>query len=194
MVIILKYNKIKTDYLDELLKRNNVEYKYSLNEKEVLQAEKIILPNPVNVNSTYRKLNMTNMYSLLRMIQKPILGINDGSKLMCGILGENKCGLGFFEIDREITVNEDETEDNWIAGKIKFYKPSKLVKDEYENFKVYVRQTRKPKTCEYSTAVVDINNKSYSILFENNNYFGIELDYNRNVKLFEVIIANFLKL
>ena len=54
MVIVLGYNSSETDFLNSIFEENNIKYKYSLLEPQISRATKIILPHPLNFNSTYR--------------------------------------------------------------------------------------------------------------------------------------------
>lgn len=193
MVLILGYNKSETEYLNKIFLKNNIEFKYSLLESHILKADKIILPHPLNFNSTYRRMNMSNLFSMLRIVDKPILGINNGFRLMCNqLLNNSKCGLGFFNIDVGVHEN-DLNNSNLDSGEIRIDKSCKLVKSLKEksvNFNSELQQ----ESFECSKIIISSKNKNYSLLHETKNFYGLELDIEKNQGISEEIITKFIEL
>lgn len=193
MILILDYNKSETEILNRIIERNNVEFKYSLREADILNAEKIILPNPNIFNSTYRKLNMMNLFSMLRIIKKPILGLNNGSRLMCNkLLNNHKSGLGFFNID--VNIQEEYIEANSEdVGEI-------IVDENFQYFnsinksKIFFNSDTHQKAFDCSKIIISSKDKKYSIMHVYNNFYGLEIDIERNEQITEEIITSFIKL
>ena len=131
MIVILGYNNLKTEYLNQILESNGLEYKYSLLENDIIQADKIILPHLDNFNSTYRRMNLMNLFSVLRMIKNPILGINNGFRLMCNdLINKYKKGLGFFNFDI-ICIDGQNNNPNIVEGNLKILENSTLLDSSY---------------------------------------------------------------
>lgn len=194
MVIVLGYNSSETDFLNSIFEESNIPYKYSLLEPQISRATKIILPHPLNFNSTYRKMHMMNLFSLLRMVKNPILGINDGFHLMCNQLIDSfKCGLGLFQIDIKIG-NVSETSIDQVVGKINIISDSILINKELIGKEVNFSLGVQTESCEYSTACINHKNNNYSLTYEHNNHFGVEIDLERNEEISRQIILNYLNL
>lgn len=194
MILILGYNNCEWKCLNDILDSNKFEYKYSLLESQIMKADKFILPDPLNFNSTYRKLNMMNLFSMLRMVNKPILGINNGFRLMCGqLLNESKCGLGFLPLELNISTNLEITE-KFEKGLIGFKDKSKLLNEKYKGEEISFSLNYLPIVCEYSKAVISHQGLEYSLTYESDYYYGIDLNYELNPKICNDIIKNFAKL
>ena len=194
MILILGYNNSETEFLNEILDSLNIHYKYSLLEPQIIKADKFILPHPLNFNSTYRKLNMMNLFSILKMVEKPMLGINNGFRLMCNqLLDNSKCGLGFFPIELNLDSDYDISE-KLETGKLGFKNPSKLLSSKFEGEKIKFKLDALPMVCEFSKAVFKYENYYNSLTYENNNYFGVEMDFELNPKISYEIIRKFAKL
>lgn len=193
MILILGYNSSETEFLNENLDALNVDYSYSLLESKIIAAEKFILPHPISFNSTYRKLNMMNLFSLLKMIEKPILGINNGFRLMCSqLLNSSKCGLGFFSLELNSDSDLNNVQD-LTTGKLIVDANSKLIRSKFEGEEIKFNQNSFSKECDYAKVSIKSNNSNYSLTYENENYFGVEMNFELNPKLSREILANFVK-
>lgn len=193
MILILGYNNSETVFLNRIIEKNNVEFKYSLRESDIINAEKIILPNPNNFNSTYRKLNMVNLFSMLRIVKKPIMGINNGSRLMCKkLLNNHKSGLGIFNIDVEIHEEYIETSSKEV-GEI-------IVDEKFQYFysinknKIFFNPDTQQEVFDCSKMIIRSNDKNYSLMHVYNNFYGLEIDIERNQQIAEEIITSFIQI
>ncbi len=194
MVLVLGYNNSETKFLNMVLEENNIKYKYSLLEPQITKAEKIILPHPVNFSSTYRRMNMMNLFSLLRIVKKPILGINNGFSLMCNqLIDHSKCGLGFFNLDINIG-NEILDSNNFVSGKLDILKDCKLLSNNLQNQLVKFNLGIQSLLCQYSCATISYKQTNYSLIYECENYYAVQIDFERNQEVGREIIKNFLKL
>lgn len=193
MILILGYNNSETVFLNRIIEKNNVEFKYSLRESDIMNAEKIILPNPNNFNSTYRKLNMVNLFSMLRIVKKPIMGINNGSRLMCKkLLNNHKSGLGIFNID--VDIHEEYIEAS-------FKEVGEIIVDEkfqyfysINNNKIFFNSDTQQEAFDCSKIIIRSNDKKYSLMHVYNNFYGLEIDIERNQQIAEEIITSFIQI
>ncbi len=100
MVTIVSYNKHNSEFIKSLLGMREFEIKISSLEIDIVNADKIILPDANKFDTAYRKLQLCNLFSVLRLMSKPVLGINVGLHLMCNrIVNKEKIGLGLFDFD-----------------------------------------------------------------------------------------------
>ncbi|MBN2572099.1 MAG: hypothetical protein JXA68_08225 [Ignavibacteriales bacterium] len=97
MIGILNYDTKGAAQISEILKCLNSQSKIIFNEYDLLQCDKIILPDGEFLGLSIRKLQFTNLYNALKVIQKPMLGINLGMFLLCEeVVDYNLFGLCTF--------------------------------------------------------------------------------------------------
>lgn len=193
MILVLNYNKDNSPDIDNILDEIGLDYNYSNSETKIIGAEKIILPQPDNFSASFRKMSMMNLFSVLRIVNKPILGINEAVRLMCNQVGDQfKCGLGLFKIDREQLYSSNET--NLERGNLRFNGESKLLPNGFNGSEVIFDPNRQSTVCDYSKAILTIDQKNFSLSLENNNYFGVELIIDQNRNLAKEIITNFCRI
>ncbi len=82
MIVLIDYGAGNVASVANALTALNQEYKISSNEFEICKADKIIFPGVGEASFAMRQLHMLNLFSVLRMIKKPILGICLGMQLM----------------------------------------------------------------------------------------------------------------
>lgn len=110
MIAVIDYDLESTGKLINILNKFQVEYKITSEEYEISNSSKIILPDARDFKKTLRYLHMKNLFSYLRLLKKPLLGISCGMKLLCEYSSEeNTCCLGLFpiEIKPSLTVCEN---------------------------------------------------------------------------------------
>jgi imidazoleglycerol phosphate synthase glutamine amidotransferase subunit HisH len=194
MVVILKFDSNVEEFYSTLFMELNIDYKISLRENDISRAEHIILPDTDLLIKVIKKLQLMNLYSLLRMKNVPILGVNNGMVLMCNkIVDINKTGLGFFNINANtISVNDEKGEE---IKETEFRKvdKSKLLTDTSEIVK-FNKKKKYLKSNHFSTSKINIDKNKYSFIMEKDNYFGIQIDIKENKDLFKKILTNFIKL
>lgn len=192
MIVILKYS-IKTDQeFSEIFEKLKLDYTFTLDESIIIKASHIILPDTYNLNIAIRKMQLMNLYSVLRMIKKPILGINNGFNLMCNNLSDiQKLGLGLFPIDSKTCSSKNEVNSN--IGKINVLKKTNILAQI--NIKdVNCHLGRTVDVNNFTTSVISNNNQEYSLTCENENYYSIQMEISNNKELFEKLIGNFVSL
>ncbi len=97
MVSVIDYKTDDLSPIENALKAIGAEYQITGVETKVCSADKIIFPGTKDARSAIRKVHLLNLFSMLRMIKKPILGIGLGMQLLCEFSGEgNVSCLGHF--------------------------------------------------------------------------------------------------
>jgi len=195
MVIILGYNNTESQIVNSILDKNNISYKYSLLESQILDADKLILPNPENFNSAYRRVNMMNLFSMLKIIDKPILGIDNAIYFMCSqILDKFKCGLGLFDFDLNFK-GKQEIEELYVKGKVDVQDDSKLVKISEKGSTIWFNEAKQYPLSEYSkSSVLNQIGRRTSITYEKGNSYAVTIDFEKNPDFAKRAIENFLNL
>jgi len=97
MITIVNYEKSNSEEVAEYLKQLTDDYLVSDNEIDICRADKIIFPGEGNALSAMKKLHLLNLFTVLRIIKKPMLGIGLGMQLMAdySMEGNISC-LGIF--------------------------------------------------------------------------------------------------
>jgi len=142
-------------------------------------------------------MQLMNLFSFLRLFKKPILGINDGFCFMCNeISDQNKCGLGFFQIDLKSIARETENVDekDLVKGSLTLTDKCKLIDKNLDNSNVNFNLHSQLKKCEYTTSLVHYNDDMFSLTCEYENYYACELNFDKNIEIGKSILNNFLKL
>jgi len=97
MIAIVDYCMERDSPLINLLTKNKIDFKVTHSEAEILHSDKIILPHAKNISFVVKQLHLLNLFTMLRLCNKPILGISAGMHLMSSYTKEgNLTCLGFF--------------------------------------------------------------------------------------------------
>lgn len=83
MIALIEYGAGNTASVSNALEEIGVEHIISKNEKDISRADKIIFPGVGEASSAVKKLHLLNLFSLLRVIKKPMLGICLGMHILC---------------------------------------------------------------------------------------------------------------
>ncbi|MEE9432025.1 MAG: hypothetical protein V3V16_13335 [Melioribacteraceae bacterium] len=192
MIVVLKYSiKDNLDYT-KILDKLDVNYSFTLNESIITNASHIIFPDTYNLNTAIKKMQLMNLFSMLRMIKKPMLGINNGFNLMCNnIVDIQKNGLGLFSID---TKSCNQIEDSKTKnGQLNILQKTSFLNGIAKR-KITCNLDCSVDRNEFTTSVIKSKKKEYSLTCEFKNYYSIQMDLSCNEKLFEKLIGNFVKL
>ncbi len=138
MVTIVSYNKHNSEFIKSLLGLKEFEIKISSLEIDIVNADKIILPDANKFDTAYRKLQLCNLFSVLRLMSMPVLGINVGLHLMCNrIVNKEKIGLGLFDFDTSCIDQKNENK-KYRSGTVKLIDKSRLINSIFDGAEVKV--------------------------------------------------------
>ena len=82
MITIIDYNLGDINNLLIALTDLRIKYKVTKNENDIIGSDKIILPGTEEAFSAVRRLHLLNLFTVLRIIKKPVLGIGLGMQLL----------------------------------------------------------------------------------------------------------------
>jgi imidazoleglycerol phosphate synthase glutamine amidotransferase subunit HisH len=169
MIAIVNYDPEQSERIVRFLNEIEIPNRILINETEILNAKGIVLPNSHDLKDAIRRIHFKNLFSALRMCKKPILGIGNGMIMMCeNTIPDNLNGFGFFDLTAQQLNHESKKED--LLMSIKF--PSRmlnLAKDvnvKIEDVDYIVEEN------DYSSYMVQSNNKLISAFMERGNCFG----------------------
>jgi len=97
MIALVDYGIEKNHPLINLLSELKIDFKVTYSESEILRADKVILPNTSSISSAVKQRHLLNLFTMLRLCNKPMLGISLGMHLMSAYskVGNLVC-LGIF--------------------------------------------------------------------------------------------------
>lgn len=174
MISIINYDNKFTTEVSCILDDLGLDYKLLTDEVLICKSETIILPDCSDIKKALRKMQLMNISNVLKILNKKIIGINNGMFLMCSnFIGQEFSGMGLFHSDVYSYSNSIECEiskDDIVKTKnnaSELNELSPLYKYKSSN---YILSNEN--TCLNTT----IENKKISLLDIQKNYFGINLD------------------
>lgn len=150
MTAIIDYGE-RPAYLLYQLEKLGVDQKFTSVESEILAADRIILPDCSDIKKALKRLHLLNLFSMLKMIKKPVLGIANGFSIMCEsphVPGTS--GLAFFPISLTQPLKSPPLPGEYSArlcNSMMF-----LEADELKG--LYIEKLFKPSSDEFNAAVI----------------------------------------
>ena len=188
MIVILDIETGQVEQISDFLDELKIDNIISNKEHEVLKADGIIIPDCHNIQSASKKLQLCNFYSSLRMIKKPILGINTGMNLMTeAISGENIYGLGFFKCKSVRPGNQKKQ----FESDIKRTSKSKLLRYLRGNKVLFSHLTCCVESSKDSTSIITLDGREICGSLENENYYGVQFNPELSGTSGKVSLKNF---
>lgn len=192
MITIIDYGKTNSNEIAESLEKISVEFVISNKESDILQANKLILPDSKDISSSIKKLHLLNLFSILRMVDKTILGIGTGMHLMTKSFKDiNAACLGCFPVE----CKAEESQQNMLAQEqsIKIIKETSLLDNISNDDKFYFDSNCFIPRNEFSTSVVNIN-REITASIEKEHLFGVQFKPERSGEAGLQILKNFSEL
>lgn len=167
-IVIIDYSAFDNSSLISTLRELNADFEVSKTESVICRSKKIIMPDTDDIKSSIRKLQLLNMFSMLKMVDKPILGINAGLYILCESICDIQAkGLSFFPLQAD--RSEDE-EGSWKS--ISIINDTKLLSGIVEPYSFYFKQKYTTPVMELTRALFTFEGNEYSAVIENKNVFG----------------------
>jgi len=191
VIAILDYDICSAEVLIEVLNKLKVDYIITSGEYDISKASGVILPDSNDFKYSLRYLHLKNLFSYLRLLKKPVLGIGAGMKLLCEFSEEDEiCGLGTFPVKieksgssldkytipgyNEILINKDSMLFNGCGTKEKFFFP------------------RLNNIISSRAATSTLNGTGTITSVEKENFFGVQFLPEMSNEAGEKIIENFI--
>ena len=174
MITIIDYGKTNSNEIAESLKKLSAEFVISNKETDILKTDKLILPDCEDISSSIKKLHLLNLFSLLRLIKKPILGIGTGMHLMTNSIKDiNAACLGCFPVE----CKTEETQQNVfvLEQSIKIIKETSLLDNISKEDKFYFEGDCFIPPNEFSTSIANINGEITASI-EKEHLFGLQFN------------------
>jgi imidazole glycerol-phosphate synthase subunit HisH len=174
MIVVINYGDNSTRLVAEALKKLNVDFIVSESEASITRADKIILPGEGDAPDAIKQLHILNLFSILKIIKKPILGIGLGMQLMANYTKDRSITcLGIFPGSAEEFKKPDSTIPNEKESGIKIIKPGKLLNGVELSDKFYFKHRFYLPLNEFTTSV-STNGVEFSATIEKDNCYGMQ--------------------
>jgi len=193
MISIIDYGADNSDQIEEIIKNFNVSYKITSDEFEILKSDKIILYSDSKADYTMRRLHFMNLFSMLRMLKKPILAIGHGMQLLCEHSAEgNVSCLGIIPAN-SLPVGTDDNPINQSGFmNIEIIAASPLLKEISSEEQFYFGQDVYVPVNHYTTAICGDKTK-ISASVQNDNFYGVQFNPEKSGAAGIKIIRNFIR-
>lgn len=193
MIALIDYGAGNTASVANVLKELNVNFVITDREENICRANKIIFPGVGEASSAVRRLHLSNLFTQLRIIKKPLLGICLGMQLLCNKSEEgNTTCLGVLPIDvkRFSDKSVKVPHMGWNKTIIKNSSPlfSGLNKEEY----FYFANSYYVPVNDYTSAECKHGIK-FSAAIEKNNFYGVQFHPEKSGPSGIKLIKNFIE-
>lgn len=195
MIALVDYGNEKIDSIAEALKSLKADFKITQCESEIIRSEKVIFPGYGDAFHAIKKLHLTNLYSVLRICKKPMLGVCLGMQLMADISkegGKIPC-LGVFPVIAERFDEKTMKVPFTGWGEVEIIKESKLFSGIKNKEKFYFGNSYYLPENDYTTSIA-INNIKFSASIEKNNYYAIQFYPEKSEEAGLKVLKNFIEL
>ncbi len=194
MLALIQCENTSANELAQILRQIDEPFIITGSESEVYKADKVILYGSGSAMQNMKKLHMWNLFSLLRLIKKPILGIGLGVELMCDrTAGENVSCLGLFPIDSNKIEDKGALYSHSGLKKIEILQKSRLFEGIDAESEFFFSESYFLPENKYTTSIVE-NGEKYSASMERNNAFGVQFHPEKSGEAGLILIKNFLNL
>lgn len=192
MIAVIDYGAGNTASVTNVLDELSVDYKVTKSEYEICDAEKIIFPGVGEASFAVKKLHMNNLFSLLKIVRKPLLGICLGMQLFCNKSDEgNIVCLGIIPVDcKQFEKGELKVPHmGWNSVKVK--SGNVLFHDVPDNSFFYFAHSYYMPLNESSIASANYG-IDFSAAVQKDNYFGVQFHPEKSGQAGVQLIKNFL--
>jgi glutamine amidotransferase len=194
MLAIINYGLSDVETLAKIFDTLNQTYIITNKEYDILQSDKIILPGEGDMSFVVKQLHKNNLFTMMRVCKKPILGINTGMQVFADHLKEKKInGLGIFPAS--IEKFDSEISKVPFAGfyNVEIKSKTKLFDGIDSGEKFYFEDSYYLPINIYTTSVAN-NNTAFSSSAENGNYYGVQFSPEKSGEAGLKLLKNFTEL
>ena len=194
MIALIDYGAGNVASVANALNELGQKYKITNSETEICRAEKVIFPGVGEASFAIKQLHKLNLYSLLRIVKRPILGVCLGMQLMADFSteGDIQC-LGIFpgEVLKFDPQKVKVPHMGW--NDIHFKKESKLFSGIKEGERFYFANSYYLPVNEFTTSYCN-NSIDFSASMEKENYYGVQFHPEKSSDAGLKILKNFIEL
>lgn len=193
MITIIDYGDQCTHAVADAIKNITSDFVVSKFESDICDADKLIFPGSGSAADAIRKIHLLNLFSVLRIIKKPILGIGLGMQLMADFTTEgNVSCLGLLP-GKAIKFDDDKDESSHKGmHKIYINKKSLLFNGIDADSEFYFNNFYYLPENEYTTSVCK-NAVVFCSSMENNSCFAVQFHPEKSGDAGMQLLKNFIE-
>jgi glutamine amidotransferase len=194
MITIVDYEDSNALELGECIKQLTNDFVVSKSEIDICRSDKIIFPGTGTASHAMRRIHLLNLFSVMRILRKPILGIGLGMQLMAeySLEGNISC-LGIFPGTSQKFENGKSSSINEGMQKIFFKKESRLFNGLNDQERFYFQHTHYLPVSEFTTSTSE-NSTTFSASLEKNGSFGVQFHPEKSGEAGLQLMNNFINL
>ncbi|MCE1189140.1 MAG: hypothetical protein LWX56_08350 [Ignavibacteria bacterium] len=190
MVLLLELEKTDYTRMGEFLTSAGCDVKISRSERDICTCSQIIIPPIADYKAVMKKLHLCNLYSILRMVKKPILGLGSGTQIMfeCTENIQNN-GLGYFccpGIKSEYQITESGFQQVHLVS------DAGLVQGLPDEFEMSFSEGSLISSDTPGTIAVLKNKPEYAVMFQSGMFQAVLSNVVESAQWGEQIIRNFV--
>jgi imidazole glycerol-phosphate synthase subunit HisH len=194
MLTIVDYGDKCTSEVAASIKQITNDFILSSNEVDICRSDKIIFSGCGSASAAMKKIHLLNLFSVLRIVKKPMLGIGLGMQLMADYSTEGNIScLGIFP--GTSVKFEDKLEESEFKGlhKIKLCESSALFNGIEDNTEFYFNNSYYLSKNDLTTSICQ-KNFPFCSSMENENSFGVQFHPERSGEAGLKVLKNFLEM
>ncbi|MDF1610681.1 MAG: imidazole glycerol phosphate synthase subunit HisH [Stygiobacter sp.] len=193
MIAVIDYGAGNTKSVTNVLDELKVEYIVTSREIDINKSKKIIFPGVGEASFAIRKLHLNNLFTLLRITKKPLLGICLGMQLLADETEEgNTTCLGIIPTICKKFENESLKIPQMGWNKVKVIKENPLFEDIGNDSYFYFANSYYMPMNEFTTA-----SSNYGIDFtasiQKDNFFGVQFHPEKSGEAGIKLLKNFIE-
>ena len=174
MITIVDYGDVCISVVAASIKKITDDFIISRNEADICLSDKIIFAGCGSAPAVMKKIQLLNLYSILRIVKKPMLGIGLGMQLMADYSTEgNFPCLGLFP-GTNVKFDDDIDESSYKGlHPINFCKPSVLFNGIEDNTEFFFNNSYYLPKSEISTSTCQ-KDIMFCSSMESEKFFGVQ--------------------
>lgn len=194
-IVIIKYNAGNIFSVDSAMKRLGVDAIVSDDKELIAKADKVIFPGVGEASTTMKYLREKGLDTLIKGLERPVLGICLGMQLMCthSAEGDADC-LNIFDVDvKRFISDKHENKIPHMGWNTITDLKAPLFDVSLENKYVYFVHSYYVPVNAHTVATTDYI-LPFSAALHKNNFYATQFHPEKSGSVGEQILTNFLKL
>jgi glutamine amidotransferase len=194
MIAIIDYGAGNVASVSNAVGVLSQDYIITCNEIDILKSDKIIFPGVGEASFAVKQLHKLNLYTMLRVCKKPLLGICLGMQLMADYSKEGDVtGLGLFPGSAEKFDSKITKVPHMGWNSIEIRRGSKLFNGIKSGEMFYYANSYYLPLNMYTTAATN-HNIAFAASVESRNFYGVQFHPEKSGYAGLQILKNFIEL
>jgi len=194
MIALIDYGAGNVFSVANALKALKQDFKITKSETEILAADKVIFPGVGEASFAVKQLHFLNLFSVLRMVKKPLLGICLGMQLLADYSTEgNVTCLGLIPGSSKKFDPSKTKVPHMGWNDIQIKNSSRLFNGIKSGERFYFAHSFYLPENEFTTSISD-NNIKFASSIEKVNYYGVQFHPEKSAEAGLKLLQNFIEL